>query len=226
MVDEVDDHLPGVQGVRVQGQVVEGGPDARRHADGRRLDDKVRPGHIGARPHPPGRPGERRCRLGARQGPVHHHHLGGTRVGQGQDDSPCRPTGADHHAALVLGVERLGSSQRGQEAFAVGAVPDQDTVTSAHAIDHPEPAGHVGRVVDHRVGRLLVRHGDRQPRQSEGAHPRQGTGRRSRRDRERDRDPVEAERVECGVVQQRREGMGDGVAHDPHHGGGAAGPGG
>ncbi len=110
VVDEVDDHLPGVQRVGVEGHPPRFGSVGARPCPtawpGRRAR---RPSTSAPDPTRPTAPDQRGGPLGAWRRPVHHHHLGRAGLGQGQDDGSRRAPGADHQTPLRPRIEPGGT---------------------------------------------------------------------------------------------------------------------
>jgi len=149
--------------------------------------------------------GQRGHGAGSDRGAVDHGHVGGAGSAQGMGHGPRRAAGADHQAALARRLEVGGPSERGQETVAVRVGTMQRPGLIDDAINRLQLGRHLGAAVHQGRHLGFVRHGDRQAGHAEGAHAVERSPNLSALDRESQRDPVEIQRRERGVVEQGRE---------------------
>ena len=103
------------------------------------LGDGIRSGHPARRARQRGRD------RGRVRGAVDHRDLAGARLGQRQHERPGRPAGADHDATAAARIEPGIGRERGDEAVAVGVVPDQRAVAPRDAVDRARARAPAGR---------------------------------------------------------------------------------
>ena len=104
--------------------------------------------------------------------------------------------------------------QRAQKAGAVGAGAVQDAADVADGVDGADAPRVLVHHVQQRQDGFLVRHGDVDADQVQGAQALHGGGQPFGGDIERHIGPVQAEGGEGGVVHGRRTGVADGMAPD------------
>ena len=150
---------------------------------------------------------------------IHHGDGGGSRLGQRVDDRAARASGADDHAPAARGIEPLVDAQRVEEAGAVGVVADELVAGRPRSTVFTAPracAAGVSRSTAPATSLLwgMVTLRPSMPRARTAATAPHG---RPGRHLEGDVDPVETERGERGVVNDRRERVPHRAADDGGH---------
>ena len=145
-------------------------------------------------------------------------------LGQGIDDRPGGPAGAQDQRPLLTGGPagrgRGEGAQAEGETRDVGVVAGQETFLAEDGIDRAGCPGQRGQPVEAGEDGLLVRDGDIQPGQIAGAHPLEQAG-QGLFPGGQGRDGIQpvlarqAERIQGGCVQDRRQAVLQGPPDQP-----------
>ena len=152
---------------------------------------------------PAGRSGQCGHGTGAVRCPVDHGHLGGAGSARACITARAAPPAPITRQRLPGRVEAGGPRQRGHEALAVGVGAEQRPALVDDAVDRRSRRATSVQLVDQGRHVGLVRHGDRQPGDAEGAHAvERGRPARARTSKANERHPVETRarrRRRCGA---------------------------
>jgi hypothetical protein len=102
-------------------------------------------------------------------------------------------------------IEAIAATECGHQSGTVGVVAECGSGAEDHAVDGPETIRQRRPLLDQDGGGLLVGHGHRQASQAQRPGADQCLARPPGGHPEPDRDPVQAQLGEGGVVEERRE---------------------